>query len=243
MSKIGLDTNGNWSSTEITETNKKNSSWECHITSQGGTTIATNITISPNNPPTYTIDLGKWSETVDDTHSVLIDVNWNKTYPIYDLISDYNKKAELKAAVEKYIESKRIDILPIVPLYRYWNGIDHFYQINYEANEIPGGWKYEGIACYVLSQPVNNSIPLHQYLYEWYHYYAPEYLPNGIDGKWKYETIACYVYNTPKEFTVPLYQYSNGVWNHFYTLEYKPYGIDNWLQYERINCYVYPIDF
>ena len=243
MSKIGLDTNGNWSSTEITETNKKNSSWECHITSQGGTTIATNITLSPNIPPTYNIDLGKWSETVDDTHSVLIDVNWNKTYPIYDLISDYNKKAELKAAVEKYIESKRIDILPIVPLYRYWNGIDHFYQINYEANEIPGGWKYEGIACYVLSQPVNNSIPLHQYLYEWYHYYAPEYLPNGIDGKWKYETIACYVYNTPKEFTVPLYQYSNGVWNHFYTLEYKPYGIDNWLQYERINCYVYPIDF
>lgn len=216
MSKIGLDTNGNWSSTEITETNKKNSSWECHITSQGGTTIATNITISPNNPPTYTIDLGKWSETVDDTHSVLIDVNWNKTYPIYDLISDYNKKAELKAAVEKYIESKRIKIVKSSYVYRSYNQEDHFYATIYQPTYgDDNSWIYEGTEFSIYLEPVENTIPLYQYWNDHDHYYSTTYSPAGIYG-WKYEGILGYIHKTPQNGTVPLYQYW-GFHDHFYT--------------------------
>lgn len=216
MSKIGLDANGNWSSTEITETNKKNSSWECHITSQGGTTIATNITISPNNPPTYTIDLGKWSETVDDTHSVLIDVNWNKTYPIYELISDSNKKAELKAAVEKYIESKRIKIVKSSYVYRSYNQEDHFYATIYQPTYgDDNSWIYEGTEFSIYLEPVENTIPLYQYWNDHDHYYSTTYSPAGIYG-WKYEGILGYIYKTPQNGTVPLYQYW-GFHDHFYT--------------------------
>ena len=216
MSKIGLDANGNWSSTEITETNKKNSSWECHITSQGGTTIATNITISPNNPPTSTIDLGKWSETVDDTHSVLIDVNWNKTYPIYELISDSNKKAELKAAVEKYIESKRIKIVKSSYVYRSYNQEDHFYATIYQPTYgDDNSWIYEGTEFSIYLEPVENTIPLYQYWNDHDHYYSTTYSPAGIYG-WKYEGILGYIYKTPQNGTVPLYQYW-GFHDHFYT--------------------------
>ena len=216
MSKIGLDTNGNWSSTEITETNKKNSSWECHITSQGGTTIATNITISPNNLSTYTIDLGKWSETVDDTHSVLIDVNWNKTYPIYELISDSNKKAELKAAVEKYIESKRIKIVKSSYVYRSYNQEDHFYATIYQPTYgDDNSWIYEGTEFSIYLEPVENTIPLYQYWNDHDHYYSTTYSPAGIYG-WKYEGILGYIHKTPQNGTVPLYQYW-GFHDHFYT--------------------------
>ena len=47
---------------------------------------------APNQGPTTTINLGAWTQSVDDTHSRLVDVDWNATYPIYDLVSDPAKK-------------------------------------------------------------------------------------------------------------------------------------------------------
>ncbi len=87
LSSIGLNANGAWNKTEITETNK-NTNWECHIKSIGGSTSGTSITVTPDQSTSYTINLGAWSESVDDKHSKLIDADWNATYPIYDLISD-----------------------------------------------------------------------------------------------------------------------------------------------------------
>lgn len=108
---MGLDANGSWNTTTITETNKKNSNWTCDIKCLGGTTSGTTITLSPNQGPTTTINLGAWTQSVDDTHSRLVDVDWNATYPIYDLVSDPVKKADLKLAVEKYINSKKYQLL------------------------------------------------------------------------------------------------------------------------------------
>ena len=99
-----LNFDGTWSTTTITEANKKNSDWTCTIQCVGGTTSGTTITLSPNQGPTTTINLGAWTQSVDDTHSRLVDVDWNATYPIYDLVSDPAKKVALKNAVENFSE-------------------------------------------------------------------------------------------------------------------------------------------
>ena len=68
---------------------------------------------------TKSVEFGAWSQSVDDTHSRLVDVDWNATYPIYDLVSDPVKKADLKLAVEKYINSKKISVIKLVTLYQF----------------------------------------------------------------------------------------------------------------------------
>ena len=85
LSNIGLDAHGSWSKTEVEERNKKNSNWECYIKALGGSTTGTTITLAPEQGPSFSINLGAWTESVDDLHSRLFDVNWNATYPIYDL--------------------------------------------------------------------------------------------------------------------------------------------------------------
>ena len=57
MSKVGLDFDGTWSTTTITEANKKNSDWTCTIQCVGGTTSGTTITLAPNQGPTTTINI------------------------------------------------------------------------------------------------------------------------------------------------------------------------------------------
>lgn len=242
MSKIGLDANGSWKNTEITKSNKKNSNWECYIKSLGGSTSGTTITLSPNQGPTFTINLGAWTSSVDDQHSRLVDVDWNATYPIYELITDPVKKTEIKDAVEKYIDSKRLVVLPIVPLYQYWNEKDHFYSTTYYKDEIEGGWKYEYICCYVLNEKIGEAVPFYQYRNGWYHFYTTNYKPGGegADGAYKYEYISCYVYNKQVENTMPLYQYIRNWWIHYYDLKYRT-DLDGW-QYEYISCYAYPKD-
>lgn len=98
LNKIGLDANGSWSKTEITEHNKKNSSWECYVKCLGGSTSGTSYTITPSQGTTITINLGDWTKSVDDKNSRVVDVDWNATYPIYELISDPVKQQQMKDA-------------------------------------------------------------------------------------------------------------------------------------------------
>ncbi len=96
-----------------------------------------------------------------------------------------------------------------VPLYRYWNGNDHFYTTNIDeiGTSTPGvtgkhGYKSEGIAGYCFPNAALGTIPLYRY-----------WRPNGSDhfyttnsgeigtttpgqlGKYGYksEGVACYV--------------------------------------------------
>lgn len=44
-----------------------------------------------------------------------------KTYPIYELIADATKREEIRLAVNRYIESQKIEILELEPLYNIYN--------------------------------------------------------------------------------------------------------------------------
>lgn len=237
LSNIGLDAHGSWSKTEVEERNKKNSNWECYIKALGGSTSGTTITLVPEQGPTFTINLGAWTESVDDQHSRLFDVNWNATYPIYDLISDPIKKQEIKEAVFRYIDSKKIEILPIVPVYQSWNGRDHYYNTNYSLTYgDKNDWKYEYVAFHVFSRRVQNTVPFYQYWNGKDHYYTVGYFPGGHKG-YNFEGILGYVFNRPTDGALPLYQAWNGR-DHYYNTNYSPtYGEGNW-KCEYIECYV-----
>ena len=193
LNSIGLGISGSWDKTEIEKRYKKNSTWECNIKSLGGNTSGTTITLPANQEPSISIDFGSWSASVDDTHSVLIDVDWNKTYPIYELISDPQKKEELKKATEDYIMSKSIEVLPTACVYRSYNQNDHFYATIYhptygDKNE----WKYEGSEFSIYTTQVKNTVPLYQYWNGRDHFYTTWKRP--IEG-YTYEYIVGYVFN------------------------------------------------
>jgi hypothetical protein len=61
-------------------------------------------------------------------------------------------------AIEKYRSVKMAAVANSVPLYRYWNPTigDHFYTTNWaELGAGNYGWGYEGIQCYVFTQPAS----------------------------------------------------------------------------------------
>lgn len=235
LNAIGLGISGSWDKTEIEKRYKKNSTWECNIKSLGGNTSGTTITLPANQEPSISIDFGSWSASVDDTHSVLIDVDWNKTYPIYELISDPQKKEELKKATEDYIMSKSIEVLPTACVYRYYNGKDHYYTTVYK--EAFDEWKFECTQFSIYTQKVENTIPLYQYWGDGDHFYTTKYFPNGVDNR-KYENIVGYVFPSSQKGSIPLFRYWNShLPDHFYTI-YNSIFTD--YIYEGIECYVLP---
>lgn len=246
LSRVGLDANGSWSNTEITEMNKKNSDWICNIKCIGGSTSGTTITLSSNNQgPSYTINLGSWTESVDDTHSKLVDVDWNYAYPIYELVSDLTKKKQLEEAVKKYINSKQIIMLNIVPLYEGYHvrGGDHLYTL--DKNEISKfGYNDNGIACYVLS-PDNEEKIGYKPVYRGYnkqmndHYYTTTYDEFRQHG-YTYERTEFYISPTLQDCTMPFYQgYKDKDGDHFYTLNFSMFAQHGY-SYQTILGYVFP---
>ena len=237
MKKVGLDANGSWNTTTITETNKKNSNWECYIKALGGSTSGTTITLVPEQGPTFTINLGAWTESVDDQHSRLFDVNWNATYPIYDLISDPIKKQEIKEAVFRYIDSKKIEILNTSFVYQSYNGKEHYYCTFYSLSYGSGDLIYEAPVFSIYTEQVLETVPLYQYWNGRDHFYSTDYYPGGISG-YSFEGPLGYVYTKPHPEAIALYRYFNGV-DHFYTTilgYYESY------KFESIECYVLPLE-
>lgn len=111
MSQIGVSMYAILHKDKITKLNHKNLNWICHIKSIGGSTSDTFWIKMPNQEPPFIAKAGEWTMSVDDELSRLIDVDWNATYPIYDLISEPIKKQEIKDAILKYIASKKVETI------------------------------------------------------------------------------------------------------------------------------------
>lgn len=223
---------------------KKNEEWTLFVQSHGGKGI--NTTYTPTNG-VPAIDLGAWQNSITPQNAALVDIAWDKAIPIYELILDPNKKEQIKQATFKYIEKKKLEVLPIVPVFRSFSSLwsDHFYSVEYSPtygalNE----WKYEGAVFSIFSKQVSGTVPFYQYWNGRDHFYITGYYPQGIKGEkgdWKLQGIMGYVYPTPNANAIPLYRAWNGS-DHFYTTDFKPtYGDDHSFKYEGISCYVLPL--
>ena len=95
----------------------------------------------------------------------------------------------------------------LVPLFRYYNGFEHFYtsnsaEIGTTTSGVVGnyGYRSEGIAGYCYGAPTTGTIPFHRYWNGKEHFYTTDVkeigtTTSGAVGKYnyKYEGVACYV--------------------------------------------------
>jgi len=115
------------------------------------------------------------------------------------------------------------------PLYRSWNGKDHFYTANKsEYNGLPKKYKREGIACYIAKKKIAGHVPLYR-LYKGKkvddHFYttsAPERDRAVKFHSYKYEGVAGYVTQTEDNVHKAFYRAWNPkIGDHFYTTKIK----------------------
>lgn len=115
-----------------------------------------------------------------------------------------------------------------VPLFRAFNGKDHFYTANKsEYDGLPAKYQREGIACYVAGSPDET----HQPLYRFYNSAKDDHIYTASEAErsslasskaWKSEGIACYVRTEPAEEHVPLYRsYNSSIVDHFMTTSWE----------------------
>ena len=145
----------------------------------------------------------------------------------------------------------------LLTLWRYYNGSDHFYTVNFkELGWGKDGYHVERPQCYVFSipEPTTPTTQLYRYVStEGHgHFYTTDHSELG-DGtqSWKLEDLGGvvdpkfempgFVYPSPQAGSVPLYRYYNGNF-HFYTTDFSELGggKDGWA-FEEVQCYVLPI--
>ena len=147
-----------------------------------------------------------------------------------------------------------------MPFFRYYNGLDHFYTTN--VNEIgtttpgmtgKGAYKYEGVACSLLSTSGSNLAPLYRYWNLKEHFYTQNKdeigtITLGVTGKYgyTYEGKAGYCYTSQVAGSLPFHRYYNR-FEHFYTTNVDEIGTitvgakgKHGYTYEGVACYVLP---
>jgi hypothetical protein len=125
------------------------------------------------------------------------------------------------------VPTRKLFLVPFVrkhvPLYRAWNGSDHFYTTNKaEYDGLPSRYAREGVQCFVAKAAEDGHVPLYR-LYRGdiddHFYTTSESEKTSASGAgWSYEGIAGYVSQTPSPKHIPLYRaYHPGIGDHFYT--------------------------
>lgn len=226
----------------------QNSTYECKFKTDGGNPTSSFTGVITENTSSFsTSSWTNWTSSINESNSVCIEIGDNSLIPIYEFVTNSEKKAELKNAVENYIASKKINLISVVPLYMYKNTgtQNHFYTTDF--SELGYGyekWEYKKIAAFVCENQLTNTVPLHRFYRvtkEWFktyfnHYYTREY--SSGTKNYNYEGIECYVYPTQSGATKPLYQLWNpSTHDHYYTTDKNdiPSGYGS----QTTCCYVY----
>lgn len=175
----------------------------------GGDNSGTSFSGDALGNTSQSINLVTWQKSINVNNASLIGIN--RSVPIYEFITDLVKKAEVKAAVEKYIADRQINLVyETFPLYRFYNWTEHYYTT---TNGSYPGYHSEGIEGYLYKEETNNTVPLYCF-YNWTdHYYTTT---NGNYPGYHSEGVVGYLYKYQFSGTVPLYRYYNGT-DHYYT--------------------------
>ncbi|MCC8408980.1 MACPF domain-containing protein [Mucilaginibacter sp. UR6-1] len=245
IDKIGLSINVETNTETNENLSKENHNKELYVSFYGGNGTALKYDLEKGLP--NSVDIQGWENTVNLQNAGLTKVNWNETYPIYDFITDPVKKAEVKAAVERYLTSKQLTLLDIVPLYRYHSGSrsNHIYLTEWKGDSFDNGiYRFERIEAYVLKNQITGSSPLYRYYNEptTSHYYTATWEGSPIPGKanFKYDNvIEGYVYKTQNSETVPFYQYYKASTNEYFYVTPFDSSLQDFV-YQKIAFYAYP---
>jgi len=127
------------------------------------------------------------------------------------------------------------------PIFRYYNGSDHFYTSNWgELGHGNSGYVLEGIAFYANTTQASGTVPVYRYYNGKDHFFTTNWgeLGGGRSG-YTYEGIGFYAFASQVSGTVPVYRYYNG--EHFYTTNWGELGGGrSGYTYEGVGFYDYP---
>ncbi|PXW10404.1 MAC/Perforin domain-containing protein [Chryseobacterium sp. CBTAP 102] len=185
------------------------------------------LNLDQTNPK---INISNWQNSSNASNSVLVDFGSNGLVIIYDLVKDAAKKAQLKAYVDQYLIDNKVYMeFNTIPIYRYYNGVDHYY------TKTPGsynGYSYEGTEFNAFLYKAPNTIPIYRYWNGRDHYYTrtPGYYQGYVD-----EGIEFNAFATQQPNTVPIYRYWNGKDHYYSRSSVRPSGY----VYEGIEFYAY----
>lgn len=185
------------------------------------------LNLDQTNPK---INISNWQNSSNASNSVLVDFGNNGLVIIYDLVKDATKKAQLKAYVDQYLIDNKVYLeFNTISIYRYYNGLDHYYTRNAGSYS---GYSFEGIEFNAFLYKAPNTVPIYRYYNGRDHYYTrtPGYYQGYVE-----EGIEFNAFATQQPNTVPIYRYWNGK-DHYYSKSgVRPSGYTS----EGIEFYAY----
>ena len=229
LGQIGFTYNLDHKETIFESLAKENHSKELYVLFFGGKGTSIKYDLEKGMPTSA--DIQNWENSVSLENSCLTEIIWKETYPIYDFVSDPEKKAVLKSAVKKYIASKQIKTLEIVPLYQYGKNR----RFHYNTNLSSSGWQRDGVTCYVL--PRQNCDMKAVPLYQFYKNNKMHYNTATYSLGWENQGVTCFIYKDKLyDELVPLYQFNHSDRGYHYNTSVYSLG---WLN-QGVVGYVFP---
>ncbi|MBB2951201.1 MULTISPECIES: MAC/perforin domain-containing protein [Sphingobacterium] len=207
---LGLSVDKTYIKNESLET--KNTNIEMFIRSKAGDGV--DVKYNENNRDPYPqINKLSWVNSVNINNAGLVDINWKKTFPIYDFIpaSHSYKKQQIIDAVKRYIEANTLKPLELIPVYQWYNPGNFHYAYGTNETQVHGNsYINQGIAFWVPKEANDKTVPV----YQWYNTgnYIYAYGMNTTQqhgGKFVNQGRAFYGYNHDNNdpSLVPIYQW------------------------------------
>ncbi|MFB6454558.1 MAC/perforin domain-containing protein [Chitinophaga sp. Hz27] len=164
------------------------------------------INLDQNAPQ---VNFAQWQNSCTPANSVLIDIAPKGLIPLYEFITDANKKAEVMNYITQYLQNNQVNLAyDKVPVYAYYNAGNnkHIFELDRRLDSDPN-WQYRGPYFYAYKQQAPGTVPV-------YHFYAPTTGDNQYSlstsndyNYWNLDGIKWYAYSTQQAGTVPIYQF------------------------------------
>jgi hypothetical protein len=175
--------------------------------------------IDLSSPSTPTINISNWTNSIELSNAVLVNVAPGKMIYIYDLITDPTKKLAVKAAVEDYISGNTITYASdIIEFKRTPPYSPTEYQYSTVTPSYHEGWVPNGKVSnlFAVNSLRENVIPLYQF-YRWnvngpnaYSQYVLSTNPNFGNGTFTLVRTEGKVYPSAiNSSVIPLYEFFN----------------------------------
>lgn len=255
---FGIKFNGDYEKSTTTTESKysKNVDWTNTVQCIGGSGSGLSYTLTENNQGSSTsinFDLNAWQSSITKGSAEIVDIDWNKTYPIYEFISDLALKKRVETAVIKHITSQKV-VPPaqVIPLYVMWSdrAKNSYFTTDFEDLDLYSSrweYRYDGVEAYLYLEQEPNTVPIYRLYNEKQDntYLASNYswaIKNGFVLQKKLG----YVYPSSVPGTVALYDLWSGKDRntHFTTHEwFLPQYIEWGYTNNGAICYVFPGEY
>lgn len=191
--------------------NSKNAQYVISLTGGNSSIPIANVVMDASNVPTMNTSV--WIESVKNPYTSLIGFEPGSLIPIWEFVSDLNKREQLRLEVVKYFNDNDFQLVEpkkdLIPVHRYYNtNTRAHYYTTWKRNI--SGYRYENIEFYALAS--SNIVKSAEPIYRYYcsktgnHYYSAYLRPIT---NYVVENIEFYAPLSQLPNTVPVYRYYN----------------------------------